>query len=223
MEIGGQISQMLGVVMRSRQSGAAVLDGSRLEDADDNILAAELAQGRHDALVVLFTRHSAVVLRTARRILGSHSEAEEVVQQVFIEAYHHISQFDPERGTFRTWLLRRTVSRAINRKQHLRGVHHHDSQEIDGDVELELYRKREIGLGMGDQEISYLANELLKKLPIRERRVIKAMFFEGMTTEEITQRVGESLPAVRRLFYEGLRRLRSMLKEGPDKSRKLRE
>ena len=205
--------------MRSRQCGVAVWDGARLEDADDNILAAELAQGRHDALVVLFTRHSAVVFRTARRILGSHSEAEEVVQQVFIEAYHHISQFDPQRGTFRTWLLKRAVSRAINRKHHLRSVHYHDSRDIDGDVELELYRKREIGFGMCDQETAYLAKELLSKLPIRERRVIRAMFFEGMTTEEITQRVGESLPAVKRLFYEGLRRLRSMLREAPDKLR----
>jgi RNA polymerase sigma-70 factor (ECF subfamily) len=205
------------------KSGAGVLTGSQLKDVDDNTLAEQLAQGRHEALMELFNRHSPVVLRTARRILGNDSEAEEIVQQVFIEACDRSAQFDPQKGSFRSWLLVRTVSRAINRKEHLSAINSHYSLDIDDEAGRSLYRKSGVSLGMFDQEVSYLARELVKRLPSRERKVITATFFEGMTTEEITQKGGQSLVAVRHLFYEGLRRLRSMLREGQANSKTRRE
>jgi hypothetical protein len=55
---------------------------------DDNSLATELVAGRHEALTVLFKRHNPMVFRVARRILGDSGEAEEVVQQTFLEMYH---------------------------------------------------------------------------------------------------------------------------------------
>src|SRR6266446_6410403 len=68
---------------------------------EDDDLVAELASGHHDALTVLFDRHSALVFRIARRILRDDGEAEETVQQVFLDVYRSIAQFDPRRGSFK--------------------------------------------------------------------------------------------------------------------------
>jgi RNA polymerase sigma-70 factor (ECF subfamily) len=202
------------------KSGAEQLTGSQLKAADDNTLVDQLAEGRDEALLELFKRHSPVVMRTARRILGNDSEAEEIVQQVFIEAYARSAQFDPQKGSFRSWLLVRTVSRAVSRKERLSAM---NSADIDDEVGHTLFRKSAVSLGMFDQEVSYLARELVKKLPSRERKVITATFFEGMSAEEITRKGGQSLVVVRHLFYEGLRRLRSMLREDQANSRTRRE
>lgn len=186
---------------------------SRLESMDDNALAAELVRGEHEALAILFRRHSGVVLHIARRILGDHGEAEDVTQQVFIEVYRSIAQFDPQRGPFRSWLLKRAVSRAINRKEHLNSQYFYAWREMDEGTHLDSSSQRGVGLHLFAQEISYLAKELLHKLPTRERKVIKSIFFDGLTAHEVSGKTGQSLPTVRRRFYEGLGRLRSILKE----------
>jgi len=202
---------------------ASVSDCSTLADLDDNALATELAKGNHEALIILFRRHSWAVLDVARRIVRDHGEAEEVVQQVFIEAYRSIAKFNSERGPFRSWLLRRATSRAINRKEKLRRVQFYAQQALDYEAELALYRKREKSLVMFEQESSCFVKELLRKLPTRERRIVIATFLEGMSLQEITEITRLSLPTVRRRLYEGLRRLRSMIKKTKKQSTKRQE
>lgn len=198
-------------------------DASVLANWDDDALAMELANGNHEALIVLFRRHRGAVLDVARRIVRDYGEAEEVVQQVFIEAYGSIAKFNSERGPFRSWLLRRATSRAINRKDKLRRVQFYAQQTLDHEVELSLYRKKEKNLVMFEQESSCFAKELLTKLPTRERRIVIATFLEGMSLQQITETMRLSLPTVRRRLYEGLRRLRSMIKKTKNKSIKRQE
>jgi RNA polymerase sigma-70 factor (ECF subfamily) len=62
-------------------------------------------EGESDALTVLFERHSPLVFRIARRILRNDAEAEDTVQQVFLDVFRSAEQFEPEKGSFRFWLL----------------------------------------------------------------------------------------------------------------------
>jgi RNA polymerase sigma-70 factor (ECF subfamily) len=177
-----------------------------LASLDDNSLAAELIRGRHEAFAVLFKRHSHMVFRAARRILGDSGEAEEVVQQTFLEAFQHIVEFDPTKGSFIQWLLKRAKSRAADHRDHLNVERFYDWTTIDetltaasGDRNRILYR----------QEIEPVVDELLHKLPFRQRKVLRLSFFEGRTAEEIAIQMNDSVWGVRRLLYEALRRLRS--------------
>jgi len=190
---------------------------------DDNALAVELAKGNHEALIILHRRHSGAVLDVARRIVRDYGEAEEVVQQVFMETHCSIAQFNYERGTFRSWLLRRATSRAINRKEKLRRLQFYTQQILDYEAELALYRRKGKSLVMFEQENSCFAKELLRKLPAVERRIVIATFLEGMSLQEITETTRLSLPTVRRRLYEGLRRLRSMIKKTKNISTKRQE
>jgi RNA polymerase sigma-70 factor (ECF subfamily) len=190
-----------------------------LVSLDDKTLAAELALGRHEALTVLFKRHSGAVFRTARRILGDSGEAEEVVQQVFLELYRQIGEFSPEKGSFASWLIRRAVYRAVNRKDHLKTEGFYFWTELDeergaaepGDGTAPLYQ----------QEIGTLLEQLLRRLPRRQRRVINLTYFEGLTAEEIAKQTDDSVHVVRHLLYEGLKKLRSAAqRRSPAKSGK---
>ena len=84
---------------------ALFLSPSRLRALTDEDLMAALRMGCNDALAVLFERHSPLVFRTARAILHDDEEAEETVRRVFLDVFKAVNQFNPDCGTFQTWLL----------------------------------------------------------------------------------------------------------------------
>ena len=63
---------------------------------------------------MLFERHSGLLFGIARRILRNGAEAEDAVQQVFLDVFRSIHQFDPEKGEFKTWLLMFGYQRILN-------------------------------------------------------------------------------------------------------------
>lgn len=195
------------LVHKKRKAVVCPTSAGDLASLDDRSLAADLASGRHEALSVLFKRYEGLVFRRARRILGDSGEAEEVTLQVFLEMHEHISEFDPGKGSFISWLLRRTKFRALNRKDRLNSERFYDWTELDETIEAEIESHRNDTVYR--QEIEPLLDELLSKLPYRKRRVVSLTFFEGRTAPEISELTDESVHVVRHLLTEALNELRS--------------
>ena len=85
------------------------------EDAElDAQLVAKMASGDRGALAALYERHSGVLLGLAMRIVRSRLEAEDLLHDVFLEAWRSAKDFDPKRGRARTWLAIRMRSRALD-------------------------------------------------------------------------------------------------------------
>ena len=80
----------------------------------DEALVEHLQKGNADALRVLFERHSPLLFTIGRRILRNEAEAEDAVQQIFIDVFRSIHRFDPEKGKFKTWLLMFGYQRILN-------------------------------------------------------------------------------------------------------------
>jgi RNA polymerase sigma-70 factor, ECF subfamily len=185
---------------------------SKLRKMEDEQLAAELSAGIHDALTVLFERHSGQVFRIARRMLRDDGEAEETVQQVFLDVYRAISQFDRGKGSFKTWLLQFAYHRAINRRQHLIAQQFYGWQDLD-EFLPELQERTGTCLQQSPQELGYLLRQLLSTIKPLQRKVIVLTFFHGLTAEEIASATGETPSVVRHSLYRGLSKLRSALLE----------
>jgi RNA polymerase sigma-70 factor, ECF subfamily len=77
----------------------------RLRTLSDAALMEALCSGCNDALAILFERHRALVLQIARAAFRDDDEAEETVQRVFLDVFRTASQFNPDRGSFKTWLI----------------------------------------------------------------------------------------------------------------------
>lgn len=207
-----------GVFMRLRPTIAAV---GTVVAKDDETLARDLKAGNADALTALFERYCRLVFAIAYGILRDRAEAEEAVQQVFIEVYETIGQFDHAKGGFRAWLLRKAEFRAIDQRRRL------NAQGIYKWVNIEDHLNQEdafqAAFHLSREEISYFVNDLLRILTPRQQRVIKLSFFKGLTLEEVGTEAQETPSAVRRLFYGGLRKLRESVlgKEQVREERKL--
>ena len=168
----------------------------------DEELAQNLRQGDGDALAVLFERHHKLVYRIARRIVRNDAEAEDTVQQIFLDVFRSIDQFDPGKGSFQTWLLMFAYHRALNCRRSLMS-HRFFSTESLGEAPPGIVRAEP-----SDLQHSIFLKQALHCLKPHHRRTIELTYFEGLTAEEIARRTGESVRVVRHNLYRGLEKMR---------------
>lgn len=204
----------------NRENRRDFLDSASIEE--DARLARELQEGNPHALTALYDKYSGMVFGIARRMLKNASEAEEVVQQVFIDTYRAIHQFDAQKGSYKTWLFYFAYQRAINRKKHLESRGFYVTEELDDQLLAPEFNQ---GAGrqvreLCSQEAVQLVRQLLKSIQPNQRVAIEMTFFHGFTAEEIASRTGETAVAVRHHLYRGLSKLRGALLESKSKERR---
>jgi RNA polymerase sigma-70 factor, ECF subfamily len=190
-----------------------LLSPSRLRTLPDEDLMAALSIGCNDALAVLFERHSPLVFRIARAILRDDGEAEETVQRVFLDVFKAVNQFNPDRGTFKTWLLQYAYHRSINRRQHLESNRFYSRDELNKLAPAESFYSSGHLLCLPPQEVLCLVEQMLATLEPHQRRVIELTYFDGLTAEEIAKKTGDTASSVRHNLYRGLAKLRKVLEE----------
>lgn len=180
-----------------------------LSKLSDEQLIQHVASGCQDALSVLFDRYQRLVFDVAFRIVRDPGEAEEVVQTVFLDIYRAVANFDPSKGIPKVWILQYAYHRALHRKRHLVSNHFYRWEELEAAVEVGVRRS----FGGESPETKRLAEQMLQKLKPRQRVVLEMTYYEGLTAEEIAQRLGKSAHAVRHDLHRGLGALRSAIEK----------
>jgi RNA polymerase sigma-70 factor, ECF subfamily len=142
--------------------------------------------------------------------LRNGAEAEDAVQQVFVDVFRSIQQFDPEKGKFKTWLLMFAYQRILNCRRTLIANRFFDTDPFD-ELLPELLHQSEHSLGYSLAEMSVLVEQALSHLQLRQRRTIELIYYEGLTAEEVSIRTGETVRVVRHNLYRGLEKLRKAL------------
>ena len=176
---------------------------------DDQLLA-HLSLGYNDALAVLFDRYHRLVFSIAIRIVRDNGEAEDVVQNVFLDIFRFVEQFNPAKGSAKVWILQYAYHRALNRRRHLNARKFYSQESIDekdpdgpdANSWYTCYTKN---------ELRYLVKQALEMLGQRERQVIELAAYEGLSMREIADVTGETLVNVRHHYYRGLYKLRSVV------------
>lgn len=180
-----------------------------LVSLSDELLMRHLAQGHADALAVLFDRYHRLVMNVALRILRDASEAEDLMQSVFLEIFRSAAQFDAAKGTTKVWILQYAYHRSFNRRQYLnlRGLYA-DQIESLATVKAE---SGEVRRSLSVVDAGRLAQQALGRLNKTQRTVLEMAFYEGLTMREIAVRTGDSFDSVRHHYYRGLEKLRCLL------------
>jgi RNA polymerase sigma-70 factor (ECF subfamily) len=164
------------------------------DDADAALLA-RVAAGDQQALAAVYDRHSGLLLGLGVRLLNNRAEAEDVLHDVFVEAWKRAADYDPARGSVRTWLAMRMRSRCLDRQKSPRVSRsvEYDSSEAartaapEQDPLLRLQRVR--------------VREALAALSDDQRTVVELAYFNGLSTNEIAARTGVAQGTVKsRLF-----------------------
>jgi len=168
-----------------------------------------MAAGDHEALAELYDRHGRMVFSLALRIVRDQRDAEEVVQDVFAQAWRESGRYSAGRGSVIAWLMTLTRSRAVDR---LRGRKARPDTATDSEPIVAIAD----GAAPADEQLSAAAQAAqvrtaLNALPLVQRLAIELAFYEGLTHTEIADRLEQPLGTVKTRIRQGLLKLRDQL------------
>lgn len=177
-------------------------DCQEMSARTDAELVARAAAGDAESLGELFDRHAGRMKSLALRIVRNPEEAEDVVQEVFVQAWRQAGRFDPTRGNVLAWLSIVTRSRSLDRWR--RRATRRETAVADAH-ELEAPR------GAAGDPSAWAASSALSELPADQRGPLELAYWEGLSQSEIAGRLGLPLGTVKTRMRTGLKRLREAL------------
>jgi RNA polymerase sigma-70 factor, ECF subfamily len=174
-------------------------------ELSDSLLLNRVAQGDKDALSVLFRRHAHVVFSVACRILRDESEAEDLVQELFLFFFQKAGLFDAGKSSGASWIIQMAYQRAIDRRRYLDVRHHYSVQEFDEERSASTRGQISIDQIAGRA----LLDRFRREISTEQRQTLELHLFEGYSFREIAARTGQPFGNIRNHYYRGLERLRS--------------
>jgi len=169
----------------------------------DAKLVSELRSGNEQAMGQLYELYSSLVYSVALRVLGDSAGAEDALQDVFMQLWRNPDAFDSKRGNLPAWLSVIARNRAIDllRKRRPETDWNDVIVSIDSSLTNEAERHRAM------EKI----RDVLNAMPAPQRSALEMAFFEGLTHQEISKKIGDPLGTVKTRIRTGLLALRKAL------------
>jgi len=174
---------------------------------DDVALLKAIAARNEAALAELYDRYRAILFGLLMRILNNREEAEDVLQEVFLQVWRKATDFNENRGRPFTWLVTLARSRGIDRLRTLAArerVAEAGAKEVSeeiSDAATDAFKSEQRGL----------VTRALSQPPDEQKRPLMLAYFDGLTQSEIATRLGAPLGTVKTRMRTGLTNLRELL------------
>jgi RNA polymerase sigma-70 factor (ECF subfamily) len=173
-----------------------------MDSPSDAQLVARAAAGDAASFTLLFDRHAGRMKSLALRIVRAPEEAEDVVQEIFVQAWRQAGRFDPERGSVLAWLSIMARSRALDRWRR-------KTTRRETEVSEAMALRAPPAAGHDPRE--WAARTALSGLPADIREPLELAYWEGLSQSEISDRLQVPLGTIKTRMRTGLKRLRESL------------
>ena len=189
-------------------SNPATQDDNRAEELD---LLRRIAQRERAAFEALYSRYANILYASALKFVKEDADAQDVVQDVFIQIWDKAKLYDPAKGKPLTWALTLTRNRAIDRIRAIqRRTRLRDEFEQETTVD-ESVGVREALSGVDASEKGQILRAAVNQLSPQQKKVIELAYFSGLTQTEIADKLGEPLGTVKARARRGLLKLKELL------------
>lgn len=172
------------------------------EEPDDAQLVYALARGERDALGELYDRHSPAMLGLGMKLLKDRGEAQEILHDVFLEAWKRAGDYDPGRGSVRTWLMLRMRSRCLDR---IKSAGRSRTSPVGDDMERYMGGKPSDASVRADAARVHGA---LQQLPEDQRRILELGYFAGLSCSEMATHLDIPIGTVKSRLHAAMKKLR---------------
>jgi RNA polymerase sigma-70 factor (ECF subfamily) len=187
--------------------GAPQEDG-RAEELD---LLRRIARRERAAFEALYDRYANILYASALKFVKEDADAQDVVQDVFIQIWDKAKLYDPAKGKPLTWALTLTRNRAIDR---IRAIQRRT--RLRDEFEQETVMDESVGVREALSEVDasekgQILRTAVKQLSPQQKKVIELAYFSGLTQTEIAEKLGEPLGTVKARARRGLMKLKELL------------
>ncbi|MCA1659967.1 MAG: sigma-70 family RNA polymerase sigma factor [Verrucomicrobiaceae bacterium] len=181
------------------------------QTAADGELMQRVIAGDEPAFVSLYRRLSPGLFSMIYQILQDQKEAEDVLQEAFVQMWKKASTYDSGRSALFTWAVMISRNKAIDR---LRGRQRRarlveEATEESAATAPEMEQGADLLLGQSDERERIRG--ALSQIPPAQREAIELAFFSGLTQAEVSSKLQEPLGTVKARIRRGLMALRTVL------------
>ena len=182
----------------------------------DRMTVDRIARGDSAALADLYDRHARAIYSLALRMLADAAEAEDVVQDVFTQAWRQATRYDPLRAPVAGWLMIMARARALDR------LRRRKSRIVAVELDPAAPHPRDPEISQEMQAITAEQAERVRgalgELPDSQRAAIELAYYEGLSQSDIAERLQQPLGTIKTRIRSGLIKLREALTGGRDPS-----
>jgi RNA polymerase sigma-70 factor, ECF subfamily len=176
----------------------------------DTGLLRRIAAGDRAAFAEFYDRHSTLMFSVASKILNDAGEAEDVLQETFVQIWEKAKNFDPQLGKASSWVCILVRNKAIDR---IRASQRRSRLAAAAGAEFSIVAEAgaTANAAVHGRENAKLIQSAIVKLPAEQRHAIELAFFSGLTQDEISKKLNEPLGTIKARIRRGLLRLRDQL------------
>lgn len=174
---------------------------------NDRELVKDFISGNESAFNRLAKRYQEKIYWHARRMIGNHLDADEIVQQVFLVMYKKLKTFNFDSSLY-TWIYKITSTRSLNliKRNKLRSF-----ISIDNSIENRVTTKENIIDDLEAKERLEKVENLLQKIPPKQREVFILRKFDELSYEEISGITGKSVGALKANYFHAFNKLKELM------------
>jgi RNA polymerase sigma-70 factor (ECF subfamily) len=170
---------------------------------DDTTMLTRIGQRDENALEAVFRRYSGPVYSVALRVLRDTGQAEDILQEVFLQLWRKPAAFVQNRGSLGAWLVVIARNRAIDVLRRRKPSDSVDDVVLTSPINVADEAERNIAM----QRV----RAVIANLPEEQRRTLDLAYFEGLSHTEIASRTGDPLGTVKTRIRQALITLRKAL------------
>jgi RNA polymerase sigma-70 factor (ECF subfamily) len=170
-----------------------------------------------DALSQLYDRYNGILKALILRVVHNEAEADDLLQEIFMEIWKQAKNFSPEKGKPLGWMVTLARRRAIDglrKKQAYQRAEERLQAEIEQQPDAWVQNTTEEAITFSDTRI--LVRKVLDKIPPAQQEAIELAFYRGMSQREIAAKTNTPLGTVKTRLELGLKKIYESLKELKD-------
>ncbi len=174
-------------------------------------LLQRITDGDQSALGGLYDRYSRPAFSLARRICADDGLAEDVVQEVFLAFWRDPHRFDPQRGSFGTWLLTLVHHKSVDAVRRESAIRRRTVPAAEDGDEWSAPPGPGADQAALGNVVAGQVRDALGRLPVEQRQALALAYYGGYTQREVAALTGVPLGTVKSRMFTGVQRLRSVL------------
>jgi RNA polymerase sigma-70 factor (ECF subfamily) len=170
-----------------------------------------------EALSQLYDRYSGILKALILRVLHNETEADDLLQEIFMEIWNQAKNFSAQKGKPLGWMVtlaRRRAIDALRKKQAYARAEERLQMETEQQPNAWVHNTTEEEIALGDTRL--LVRDVISRLPPPQQQAVELAFFQGMSQREIAANTNTPLGTVKTRLELGLKKIYDGLKELKD-------
>jgi len=179
---------------------------------DDYELIQDFLSGNEQSFNILARKYQERIYWHARRMLGDHDDAHEIVQQVLLVMHSKLNTFNFSSALY-TWIYKITTTRSLNliKKKKLKTLF-----IFSADESVENYGYENVIEDLETKESFVKMEMLLNSLPIKQRQVFIMRNYDDLSYEEISNVTGKSIGTLKANYFHAFRKMKELMEKNDD-------